>query len=478
MSRIQPPCRAAVPAALLVLLAGCAMGPPPLPEQGALSTTAPLSQPLAEAGETPAFPEIQWWHSYGDATLDELVGRALGGAPGLASAEARFGTAQQNVRVAGASAGLKIDGEASYQRLRLSENGLLPPEFLGFTQYGQADVGLRARFDIDWWGRRKALIESARDHALAARAESQAAALALASGIAESYFGWQADAARIALLDQRLEALSSSENIARRRESAGLDRGEGTEAYLREQASVRELRAQLEGSQQLHRVQIAALLGVAPDTLPPFEVRALPRVEPHWPGNAGIDLIARRPDIAASRWRVEAARRDLDVLRTEYYPNLSINALVGLSSIDPGTLFNAGSGVPGLGIALHLPFYDDLRDARHGVSASQLASAIARYNETVVDAAREVSVSAASLAQSGAQRRQREQALAAATESLRMASVRSQAGLTDLRPELDARLVLLRETDLAVLLDQAALIADVQLQEALGGGYSYTAETQ
>jgi outer membrane protein, multidrug efflux system len=464
-------------AALLALFAGCAMGPPPLPEPDALATAAPVSPTAPDAGQATAFPAIKWWRSYGDATLDELIGRALGGAPGLASAEARFGTAQENVRVAGASVGMKIDGEASYQRLRLSENGLLPPAFLGFTQYGQADIGVRARFDIDWWGRRKALIESARDNAFAARAESQAAALALASGIAESWFGWQADAARIGLLEQRLEVLAGSEHIARRRESAGLDRGEGTEANLREQATVRELRAQLEGSQQLHRVQIAALLGVAPDALPPFGSRPLPQVEPHWPANAGLDLIARRPDIAASRWRVEAARRDLDVVRTEYYPNLSINALVGLSSIEPGTLFKGSAGVPSLGIALHLPFYDGLRDARHDVAAAQLSTAIARYNETVVDAAREVSLSAASLTQSGAQRRQREQVLATASESLRMAGVRAQAGLTDLRPELDARLVLLREQDLKILLDQAALVADVQLQEALGGGYSYTAET-
>jgi outer membrane protein, multidrug efflux system len=470
--------RVACGAALLALLAGCALGPPPLPEQGALSATAPLSTPVADAGQAPAFPDVGWWRGYGDATLDELIARALGGAPGLASAEARFGAAQENVRVAGASVGVKIDGEASYQRLRLSETGLLPPEFLGFTQYGQADVGIRARFDLDWWGRRKALIDSANDHALAARAESQSAALALASGIAESWFGWQADAARIALLDQRLETLAGSEHIARRRESAGLDRGDGTESYVREQATVRELRAQLEGSQQLHRVQIAALLGVAPDALPPFESHPLPVVEPHWPANAGLDLIARRPDIAASRWRVEAARRDLDVVRTEYYPNLSINALVGLSSIEPETLFKGASGVPSLGIALHLPFYDGLRDARHNVAAAQLTSAIARYNETVVDAAREVSLSAASLTQSGAQRRQREQVLAAASESLRMANVRAQTGLTDLRPELDARLALLREKDLKILLDQAALIADIQLQEALGGGYSYTAETQ
>jgi multidrug efflux system outer membrane protein len=475
MTRL-PSSRRCVGAAALALLGGCAMGPPPLPEQAPLSTAAPMSMP--DSGPPPGgvFPDSAWWQRYGDAALDQLVARALAGAPGLASAEARFGTARENVRIASASAGVKIDGEVSYQRLRLSDNGLLPPDILGFNQYGQADLGIRARFDFDWWGRRKALIDSARDNAFASEAESQSAALALASAIAESYFGWQADAARIALLDQRLEALAQSERIARHREAAGLDRGDATEASRREQAVVRELRAQLEGSRQLHRVQIAALLGVAQDALPPFDSRPLPVAEPRWPATAGLDLVARRPDIAASRWRVEAARRDLDAVRAEYYPDLSINALAGLSSIEPDTLLQGSSGVPSLGFALHLPFYDGLRDARHDVAASQLASAIARYNETVVDAAREVSASAAALAQADAQRRQRDQALEAASESLRMASARVQAGLTDLRPELDARLVLLREQDTRVLLDQAALLADVQLQEALGGGYSQVTE--
>lgn len=456
------------------LLVGCALGPPPLPDAPAMATTAGAPAASAPANDAAsAWPDSNWWAHYGDATLDALIANSLAGAPGIASAEARFGSARENVRVAGAAVGVRIDADASYQHLRLSDNGLLPPDFLGFTQYRQGDIGVRGQFDFDFWGRRAAAVASAEDAALASAAEAQVARLALASAIAEAYFGWQADSARIALIDQRLAALEERAQIVRLREGAGIERGDDTQQALQEEAATRELRAQLAGSRDLRRVQIAALLGTSADALPPFELRPLPVVQAQWPSSVGLDLIARRPDIAASRWRVEAARRDLDYVRTEYYPDVTINALAGLSSIQLGTLFQGDSGVPAIGVAIHLPLYDGgMRDARHGAAAAQLFSAIAQYNEAVVGAAREVSVSATTLTQADEQRAQRDRLLAAAEQSLDLARSRAQAGMTDARPELAARLALLRERDARIQIDHGALLADIQLQEALGGGYN------
>lgn len=455
---------------LLVLLAGCALGPPPLPEATALSD-APLPGQLGGIEVVAEWPGPQWWKDYADDTLDALIAQGLRDAPGMESAAARFGTARENVRVAGAAAGLAVDAQATYERLRLSDNGLLPTDLLGFSQYGQADVGIRARYDFDWWGRKRALLASARSQALASAAEAQLASLTLAAAIAESYFGWQADSARLALLDERLALLERLQHIAARREAAGLDRGDSGERVRQEVAGVSELRAQLEGSRRLRRVQLAALLGTNVDALPGLAPRELPAVAARWPDTARLDLVARRPDIVAQRHRVEAARRDLDVVRAEYYPDLSLHALAGLSSIELGRLFQAGSAVPSAGVALHLPLYNGLRDARHGVAAAQLNAAIALYNETVAEAAREVAASAAALLQADSQRQQRERLLEASGESLRMASSRARAGLTDERPELEARLAHLREQDAGVLLQLAALVADIQLQESLGGGY-------
>ena len=57
---------------------------------------------------------------------------------------------------------------------------------------------------------------------------------------------------------------------------------------------------------------------------------------------------------------------------------------------------------------------------------------------------------------------------------MRTASARQRAGVTDLRPELEARIALLREQDASLQVEYATLVADVQLQAALGGGLNTT----
>jgi outer membrane protein, multidrug efflux system len=463
-------------AVVVTLISGCAaMSPPAEPE-----THERQVVPLQVSGTTQSsdaqWPDATWWRGYGDDTLNSLVEQALRDSPGLASATARFSTASENARVAGAAAGLKVEAIASYEVYRLSDNGLIPPEFLGYHWVNQSDLGIGASYTFDWWGRNRALIEAATDQARASEAEQQGVALTLAASIAQSYFGWQLDGARIALLDDQLATLQQAVLIAQHREDAGLDRSDEVDRNRREQSAVRELRTQLLGARQVRTIELAALLGTSPDQVTALlQPRALPNPRAGVPANASLDLMARRPDIAASRWRVEAARKDAAAIRAEYYPDITLHALAGLSSVDLIKLLDSGSWAPSLGIALHLPLFDSgLLGARHDEAAAQLAAAVARYNETIVDAAREVGTAATALEQSSAQRQERARQVQAAGSLLRSAHARQQSGVTDLRPELEARLSLQREQDVSLQLDYATLVADIQLQAALGGGLTTT----
>ncbi len=121
----------------------------------------------------------------------------------------------------------------------------------------------------------------------------------------------------------------------------------------------------------------------------------MPEIDGTLPENASTDLLARRPDIAASRWRVEAALRRADQARAEFYPDISISALAGLSSIDMGKLFTTGSRVFNVAPALHLPIFESGRlEARFGASKAELDAAAAQYDSTVVSAAQDVATQA------------------------------------------------------------------------------------
>ena len=450
------------------LCAGCA-AVPHKPRPAVLPTAAPLSD-FGTAGG--AWPAADWWSRYGDASLDRLIDMALDDSPSLSTARARFDSARQSVRIAGAVAGAHVDATADGSRQRVSDNGLFPPHLLGFSAYNLYDLGLQANYTFDWWGKQQDAVEAAVDEAHAAQAERSAAATALASSVADTYFGWQADQSRLALAREREHAVLQEGRITAARIRADLDPADAVQRTETSLAAVREQIAQLEGSATLRVVALAALVGRTPAELPALAAQPLPALELALPDNAGIDLLARRADITASRWRVEAAQRNRDSARAEFYPDVSINALIGVQSIDIGTLVKYGSRVPQVAGAIHLPIFDSGRlEARYGAAQSAVDSAVAGYQEALVSAARDVAIQVTSRAEIAARRVQRAAAVEAAQRLTASAAARVRQGVVDSRAALTATESWIARRDELLQLDAEALSTDIGLQRALGGGY-------
>jgi multidrug efflux system outer membrane protein len=190
------------------------------------------------------------------------------------------------------------------------------------------------------------------------------------------------------------------------------------------------------------------------------------------PDNVRIDLISRRADVTASRWRVEAAEKSLASARAEFFPDVTVNALLGLNSLDVGRLLEYGSRVPEAGAAIHLPIFDAGKlKARYGGAAAAIDSAVSSYQDAVISAARDVATQASTRAQIDAQRLQRAREVDAALRMRNSAAARVRQGLNDSRSELMATESWIEQRDAMLQLDSAALSADVALQRALGGGY-------
>jgi multidrug efflux system outer membrane protein len=461
-------------AALSGVLGGCA-GLPPEPGPVQLPVQVPVSGFAAGGGEWPA---VEWWKHYQDPTLDRLIAMALESSPRLSTARARFDSAREAVRVAGAASGAKVDAVADANRDRFSNHGVFSPRLLGFNYYNQYDLGLQASYTFDWWGKQKDAVESALDEAHAAQAERAAAALLLASSIADTYFGWQADQSRLNLAHQRETSVLRRRSIIAARIRGDLEPADAIQRADAGVAAAREQLAELAGSAALRVVTLASLVGRAPAELPPLMSLPLPAVSDGVPDGVAIDLIARRADITASRWRIEAAERSLDAARAEFYPDISVNALIGVQSIDIGTLLQYGSRVPQVTAALHLPIFDAGRlKARYGAARSAIDSAVAAYQDTVVSAARDVATQASSRAQITAQRLQRVLQVDAARRLNDSAAARVRQGVTDTRAELEATESWIEQRDALLRLDAAAVSADIGLQRALGGGYERTNST-
>lgn len=458
--------------ACALLLTSCAI--PPKPEQPPLRAEAPLAGIATDVRGT--WPDPEWWKRYADPQLDALEERALAGAPPLEEARRRFDTALRAIEVAGAEAGLSSRANAQVQRQRLSEHGLIPPQFLGFTWYNQGDLSLQFEYDFDFWGRTRAAVAAAVDESRAAQAERSAAALMLTTAIADTYFGWQADQARLTLARESVAALERVRLLAAKRVERGIDAPDPEHQASAELAAARELAAACGGAARIRHAALAALLGLAPADLPMLEPRALPEPESRLPDDVGIDLLARRPDIAASRWRIEAAMRRVDQARAGFYPDIRLGALVGLQSIDLDQLLDAGSRMGAIGPALHLPlFARGQLEAAYGMSQAQLQAAAARYDALVVDAAREVAMRALELEQLGARRAERARQLDAMHSLEEVAQARARRGLGDDRGVLTAQARVLQQRDALVQLQAQAISSGIALTKALGGGYHMAA---
>jgi len=214
------------------------------------------------------------------------------------------------------------------------------------------------------------------------------------------------------------------------------------------------------------------LAGQAPDAADTVQARLPDDAALAPPTALPLDLLARRADIAAAQRRVAASLRGVDAARADFYPNVNINALVGLDSLTTQRLFEYNSRTWQVGPALHLPIFQggSLRAALRSASA-QTDEAIDAYNATVLQAAREVADTSSSIAAVRRQRAQQELATANAQAAADLAVTRYRAGLGNFLTVLTAQGAVLSQRRSEVDLDARAAALDVSLALAMGGGF-------
>jgi NodT family efflux transporter outer membrane factor (OMF) lipoprotein len=433
-----------------------------------LHDAASLGLPAADATAL-AIP-AQWWQGFGDAQLDRLIDEALASHPSLKVAQARLARAQAGADLMQAARGPQLNLGVDATRQLFTANGMVPKPLAGsVNETGTAQFG--GNWELDFFGKNRAALDAALGQARAAQADADAARMLLASQVARSYFQLLRLHEQLGvtqrLLAQRTHALS----LVQDRVQAGLD----TKLVRQSEASLPDARLQLETLQEqstLARHALAALLG-QPGKALAIELPALSAIKPIAATDSlPSDLLSRRADIVAARWRVQAATEDIGVAQAQFYPNLNLNAFAGFSSIGLDRLLNAGSQQWGVGPALRLPIFDGgrLRANLRGKSA-ELDVAIESYNGAVIEAVREVIDQLASAQAIGRQQTEQRAAQALAESAYEIALQRYQAGLGNYLSVLAAEASELGQRRQSVDLAARALDTQVALIRALGGGY-------
>jgi NodT family efflux transporter outer membrane factor (OMF) lipoprotein len=458
----------ALASSVVLTLTGCA-DPSGIAPQAAKIESTRIG--LTDTAPQPSLP-ADWWTAFGDPTLDALVERALADNPTLKASQARVERAHAVVASAEAARRPQLNGEADVTREHLSANGIFPPP-LGGSTLTLSNLQAQASWDLDLFGRNRAALESAVGSELAAQADRAAARLVLATNVARTYLQLARLHTQRDVAARALEQRSETFNLVRQRVQGGID----TNVELRQsEGALPETRQQIEALDEqiaITRHALAALTAQAPDALDALAPRLSDLRTVALPSAVPADLLGRRPDISAARWRIEAATQDVAIARAEFYPNVNLSAMIGLSTIGYDKLLSAGSKQWSVGPAITLPIFDAGRlRANLRARAADVDVAVETYNASVLDAVRDAVDQIGSLRSIDRQRAQQAEATAAAESAYDLATQRYRAGLGTYLTVLTAESNVLLQRRQSADLDARALDTEVALVRALGGGYA------
>ncbi|MDB5455379.1 MAG: efflux system, outer rane lipoprotein NodT family [Caulobacter sp.] len=472
------PVTKAVGVTLTVLLAAlltsaCATVPAAAPARVAKAPDAYAAAQSFQAADS-AWPADAWWTAYGDTQLNQLIDEALKGSPDLAQAEARLRRAQALASQARAASLPSVSANGGVERAKQSYNNGIPPEFVpqGYNDYGR--LSLDFSWELDFWGKNRAAIAAATSESQAARADAAQARLMLATATAAAY----ADLARLHaerdVAERSVALRSETADLVQTRVTNGLD----TQGELRQaQAGPPTARAELAGLDEeiaLTRNRLAALVGAGPDRGQAIARPSIAQLKPFGlPANLAANLVGRRPDVVAARWRAEAASRRIGQAKASFYPNINLAAAIGVQSLHLDKLFDSGSDVGSVGPAISLPIFEGGRlRANLRAAEADRDGAVASYDAAVVQALRDVADVAASERALGVRLAESRAALTASEDGYRIARLRYQGGLSTYQNVLLAEQAVLTNRRTVADLDSRALALDVALVRALGGGFS------
>ncbi|WP_253383622.1 multidrug resistance outer membrane protein MdtQ [unidentified bacterial endosymbiont] len=461
-------------APLVLLLAACA------PEH---ATVFPIKTQVAAASVKTGFshtewPKNEWWKDYNDPELNALIAKALQDAPDMQIARQRITLAEAQAKATMAADGPQMDFSADVERQKMSAEGLMGPFAItdpaaGTTGpwYTNGTFGLTAGWDLDLWGKNRALVEARIGKVNAQKAEMAQTRQLLASSVARLYWQWQTQAAVGDILTEIKHQQESIIAVDRELYQHGITSSvEGVETDINASKTEQQL-AEVRGKMKTIEARLDALTHASAITL---TRHALPNVDAALPTTLGYELLARRADLQEAHWYIESSMSEVDAARAAFYPDINLMAFLQQDALHLSDLFRSSAQQMGVTGGLTLPIFDSGRlNASLDVAQAQNNLSVANYNKAVVDAVNQVARTASEVETLASKNQHQQQVEHDAARVVALAQARFRAGIIAGSRVSEAKIPALKEHLAALTLQGQYVDATLQLTSALGGGYHH-----
>jgi multidrug efflux system outer membrane protein len=449
----------------LTALAGCKTMEPKYTQP---APPIPMSWPQGDAylkRSEAALPTVGYRDVFQDPRLQALVEQALINNRDLRIAAANIASARALYRVQRADIFPTITAGGG---ATVSGTGDSGPD----TRFS-ADVGA-SNFELDLFGRLRSLSNAQLNQYFSTEAAARATRLTLVGEIAAAYFTYAADQSLLRISRETEAAAARATTLT----NARLQGGIASRIDLRQAQTVLE-QARSDVAAQITRVAqdrnaLQLLVGapIADANLPP-SIEAVDGLVREVPAGLDSTILLRRPDVVEAEFALISANARIGAARAAFFPRISLTGLLGLASNALGALFTGGAFTYTAGVNASLPIFD--AGATRGnlqYAQAQRELFLARYEQTIQTAFREVSDALARRGTIGAQFSAQTRLVAAAQDSFTLNEARYRNGIASFLDVLDAQRTLYtaQQSLVRTRLTRATNLAD--LYRTLGGDQS------
>ena len=308
--------------AVLLLVCGC-------PKVGPNFTKPPanVNPNWLEAGEykqvsTRPDDYRDWWRSFHDPVMDDLIQSAYRQNLTLQIAGVRVLEAQAQVGTAvGQLYPQTQQFTGTVQKFRFSQNNLSSGTDTP-VNFWLSTIGLAASWELDFWGKIRRGIESADASLAASISDYDNTLVTLTGDVASAYILLRTLEKRLAIAHQNVLVQKKSLQIATSRWKGGTtslrDVEQAKTVLESTEASIPTLESQVQQTQNA----LSQLMGLPPGNLTRIlgAKSAIPAPPPQVAVGIPADLLRRRPDIQTAEWQAAAQSAQIGVARADLFP--------------------------------------------------------------------------------------------------------------------------------------------------------------
>lgn len=427
--------------------------------------TPPATWQYSPAATTQTAPaRTDWWTGFGNSELNSLIRQADANSFDIAASIARVEQAQASARIAGAALLPTVSGFADASR----QGGLLVSDTeLAGTAF---DLGLAASYELDFWGRNRALRDAALARLRASAFDRDTVALTVNADVANTWLQTVALRERYGIAQENLriaqQILATVESQFRAGAAAPIDLAQQRALVAAQRRSAALLGQQANDSQ----TTLAVLLGIPVSSL---QLSTTALDELRIPGiDAGVpsSLLVQRPDLARAEAQLQAASANVTAARAAMLPGVTLTGSVGFGNDRIRTLFDNSLYSIAAGLAAPI-FSGGSLAAGRDLAIAQKEELLANYRQAIIAAFGDVERALNAIQGVDAQRAAQDEELEEARRALELAQSRYRAGAETLLVVLAAQQTRYRAEDENVQLRLARLQGAVALFRALGGGW-------